>query len=99
MLMCGRQFLLTPAGLAEPDTWQPGSRLVPLAAGTTEEQWTCVLTRRADLPECQDLWAEPQPGAESWQAGEERMEQHTMDELKQINHQLYKCALKHLLKS
>ena len=91
------EFILTPPSLIDRDVWSPAVKLVPLQKGLQHqgEKFNCVLYRKTDLLLSSD-------GAlgrvEDVGDGEEDgTNQHTVEELKQINNKLYKYALKHVI--
>ena len=73
-----------------------GTKLVSLQKGVNKERFEVSVFRKTDL-EMED------PGRdgdeEEGGGGEGDASSHTLEELKQINHQLYKYSLKHILNS
>ena len=69
-------------------------KLVPLQKGVNTERFECNLLRRKDLDEDETEDDFKYVGESS-----KETDTHTLEELKQINHQLYKYSLKHILNS
>jgi len=88
------QFTLTPPSLSNKEYWNPGMKLVPLQKGVNTERFECNLLRRKDLDEDETEDDFKYVGESS-----KETDTHTLEELKQINHQLYKYSLKHILNS
>jgi hypothetical protein len=94
--------------MLDPETWSPARRLVALQKGADEtEPFACRLFSRVDKGGqqaetagtlCEEYRAKESAteGADSLPGGEERSDL-TMDELKQINRQLYQFAVKNVL--
>jgi len=95
------EFVLTPPALADRDSWCPAVKVVPLQKGLEQEgdKFQCVLFRKNDLPFTGDLNLKEDKSENVGEAEGERSEdgEHTVEELKQINNQLYKFALKRVL--
>jgi len=88
-------FLPTPPALADREAWRPARKLVALQKGAGGGEFACSILRR------EDLQGRDWEGAEhtSAQDGGQQGGEHTVEELKDINHQLYKFAVKNILKT
>jgi len=88
-------FILSPPSLVDRDRWQPARKLVPLQKGVVQgEELYCSLLRREDL-QGRDWDQESQGQPVAINTGQ--VSEHTIEELKEINSQLYKFALKNVL--
>merc|ERR1740137_493327 len=95
------QFIATPPALLDHDRWSPGVKLVALQKGTNQKEFTCAVLSRTDLGDGED-WMRTEMSQGSGLGvieGQGREEEHTVQELKQINNQLYKFAMKNVLSS
>ena len=99
-------FLLPPAAMLEPEAWSPARRLTALQKGADEtEPFACRLFSRTDRSEQDAAVASPEHSSEKMGSGQsaefsqQQLEDNGlgMDELKQINHQLYQFAVKNIL--
>ena len=93
------EFVLTPPALANKESWSPTVRVVPLQKGLQQQgdKFQCVLQRKNDLENPGDRTLE---GLDDFEVDEDvSSSDHTVEELRQINNQLYKYALKHVLDS
>ena len=93
------EFVLTPPALANKESWSPAVRVVPLQKGLQQQgdKFQCVLQRKNDLENPGDRTLE---GLDDFEVDEDvSSSDHTVEELRQINNQLYKYALKHVLDS
>ena len=102
------RFLLPPAAMLDPEAWAPSRRLTVLQKGADEtEPFACRLFSKTDKcgPQKADAGASGQElvgwSGDNQQAGTETGgDENTglsVEELKQINHQLYQFALKNIL--
>ena len=91
-------FLLTPPALGDRDSWSPAVKVVPLQKGLQQEgdRFQCILYRKNDLMLTSDLSLQEERLDDVGETAEAETS-HTVEELKQINNQLYKYALKHVL--
>lgn len=89
-------FSLTPPALVNKESWSPGSKLVPLQKGVNKDKFECAVFRKTDI-----LVSDTDANVEDDMEMEEDRDtsSHTVEELKQINQQLYKYSLKHILNS
>ena len=71
-------------------------KLVSLQKGVVNDRYDCVVYRKKDLIKEEEISFNDEVGADT-EAAEDGS--HTLEELKQINHQLYKYSLKHVLNS
>ena len=71
-----------------------GTKLVSLQKGVNKERFKVSVFRKTDLE-----MEEEGAGDGDEEGGEGDASSHTLEELKQINHQLYKYSLKHILNS
>lgn len=73
-----------------------GSKLVPLQKGVNKDKFECAVFRKTDI-----LVSDTDANVEDDMEMEEDRDtsSHTVEELKQINQQLYKYSLKHILNS
>jgi hypothetical protein len=99
-------FLLPPPAMLEPEAWSPARRLTALQKGADEtEPFACRLFSRTDRCEQEASVVSPEHSLEKMGSGQpaEFSQQQSedngmgMDELKQINHQLYQFAVKNIL--
>jgi len=91
------QFMPTPPSLIDRDRWQPARKLVALQKGSQQGgEFSCSILRREDL-QGRDWDEEAVSGG--GQADTKEVGEHTVEELKDINNQLYKFALKNILKT
>ena len=72
-------------------------KLVSLQKGVVNDRYDCVVYRKKDLVKDEEITFNDEVGADTSEAAEDGS--HTLEELKQINHQLYKYSLKHVLNS
>jgi len=94
------QFIPTPPALIDHDKWNPARKLVALQKGTNQSEFSCALLRKADMGVEQDWMKEDHiRGGGGGGEGQVKEEEHTVQELKQINNQLYKFAMKNILHS
>eukprot|EP00090_Calanus_glacialis_P008952 TRINITY_DN17273_c0_g1_i1.p1 TRINITY_DN17273_c0_g1~~TRINITY_DN17273_c0_g1_i1.p1 ORF type:complete len:419 (+),score=165.14 TRINITY_DN17273_c0_g1_i1:45-1301(+) len=94
------QFIATPPALLDHDRWSPGVKLVALQKGTNQKEFTCAVLNRTDLGDGEDwMRDEKVQGGSVGMEGQGMEEEHTVQELKQINNQLYKFAMKNVLSS
>jgi len=89
-------FTLTPPALVNKESWTPGSKLVPLQKGVNKDKFECALFKKDDVL-VNDGEAKDEEDIEMEEGGD--TSSHTVEELKQINQQLYKYSLKHILSS
>ena len=75
-----------------------GTKLVSLQKGVNKERFEVSVFRKTDL-EMEEEGAGDGEEEEEGGSGEGDASSHTLEELKQINHQLYKYSLKHILNS
>ena len=88
------QFIATQPALLDHDRWSPGVMLVVLQKGTNQKELTCAVMYRTDLGDGEDwMRDEKVQGGSMGMEGQGREEEHTVQELKQINNQLYKFAM------
>ena len=73
-----------------------GTKLVSLQKGVNKERFEVSVFRKTDLEMEEEGGGD---GDEEGGGGEGDASSHTLEELKQINHQLYKYSLKHILNS
>ena len=73
-----------------------GSKLVPLQKGVNKDRFECAVFRKADIL-VNDAVFNDDVDIDMEEAGDSSS--HTVEELKQINQQLYKYSLKHILNS
>eukprot|EP00092_Neocalanus_flemingeri_P017354 GFUD01018769.1.p1 GENE.GFUD01018769.1~~GFUD01018769.1.p1 ORF type:complete len:417 (+),score=147.99 GFUD01018769.1:39-1289(+) len=92
------QFIATPSAMLDHDRWSPARKLVSLQKGANQEVFTCAVLNRTDLVGEEDWMRDDTPQG-SVVEGKDREEEHTVQELKQINNQLYKFAMKNVLSS
>ena len=73
-----------------------GSKIVPLQKGVNKDRFECAVFRKTDI-----LVSDTDATVEDDIEMEEDRDtsSHTVEELKQINQQLYKYSLKHILNS
>ena len=71
-----------------------GSKIVPLQKGVNKDRFECAVFRKSDIL-VSDTDAEDDIEMED----DKDTSSHTVEELKQINQQLYKYSLKHILNS
>lgn len=73
-----------------------GSKLVPLQKGVNKDKFECAVFVKTDI-----LVSDTDANVEDDMETEEERDtsSHTVEELKQINQQLYKYSLKHILNS
>lgn len=73
-----------------------GSKIVPLQKGVNKDRFECAVFRKSDI-----LVSDTDATVEDDIEMEEDRDtsSHTVEELKQINQQLYKYSLKHILNS
>jgi len=94
------QFIPTPPALIDHDSWNPARKLVALQKGANKDVFTCAVLNRTDLVESEDWMSDDKTqGGEMEMVGKGSVEDHTVEELKQINNQLYKFAMKNVLNS
>ena len=74
-----------------------GSKLVPLQKGVNKERFECAVFRKTDIRVNDPDVNDDGDDIEMEEAGDSSS--HTVEELKQINQQLYKYSLKHILNS
>ena len=93
------EFLLTPPALANKESWSPAVKVVPLQKGLQQQgdRFQCILQRKTDLEVPEDGKVEGLDDCDI--DDEDSKSDHTVEELKQINNQLYKYALKHIIDS
>ena len=79
-------------------SWSPAVQVVPLQKGLQQEgdRFQCILYRKNDLMLTSDLSLQEERLDDVGETAEAETS-HTVEELKQINNQLYKYALKHVL--
>ena len=73
-------------------------KLVPLQKGVSGERFECGVFRKYDLTTSSDAVRDYSEDTSDASDAKETSS-HTLEELKQINHQLYKYSLKHVLNS
>jgi len=104
------RFLLPPAAMLDPEAWSPARRLAALQKGADEtEPFACRLFSRTDkgvsvsgqgATNLEQSWVEvdPSPAAATTSVpGGDEEDGLSIEELKQINHELYKFAVKNIL--
>ena len=100
------EFLVPPPAMLDGDQWRPTRRLVPLQKGTNErEPFVCSVLQREEVgPDVEEVERRTDLYAVTGEAGggarggrEKGEEQMSVEELKQINSQLYKFAMKNVL--
>ena len=70
--------------------------MVPLQKGVNKDRFECAVFRKTDIL-VNDAVVNDDDDIEMEEAGD--TSSHTVEELKQINQQLYKYSLKHILNS
>jgi len=96
------QFTPTPPAMLDHDKWSPARKLAGLQKGANPQTFTCAVMNRIDLESGGADWMREDSvlgGEMGVVADKGRDEDHTIEELKQINNQLYKFALKKVLNS
>ena len=92
------QFNTTSPALLDHERQSPRVKLVALQKGTNQKDFTCAVLNRTDLGDGED-WMRNEK-VQGGMVGIERHgreeEGHTVQELKQINNQLYKFVMKNL---
>ena len=73
-----------------------GSKLVPLQKGVNKDKFECAVFVKTDII-VSDTYANVEDDIETEE--DRDTSSHTVEELKQINQQLYKYSLKHILNS
>ena len=101
------EFLVPPPAMLDGDQWRPTRRLVPLQKGTNErEPFVCSVLRREEVgPDVEEVERATDFYTVTSEAGgggrgsreKEGEEEMSVEELKQINSQLYKFAMKNVL--
>jgi len=93
------QFTATPPAMLDHDKWSPSVKLVALQKGTNPSEFSCAVLRKNDLCNEEDWMRDNTVVGASVEMGQGKEEEHTVQELKQINNQLYKYAMKNILNS
>ena len=103
------RFLLPPAAMLDPEAWSPARRLPALQKGADEtEPFACCIFSRTDkgvgvsgqgATNLEEWWVEvdPSPAAATSSVPWAEEDGLSIEELKQINHELYKFAVKNIL--
>jgi len=90
------QFIATPPALINKDLWNPRLKLVALQKGSNPKEFFCAIFNKNDPHDSQD-WMLDKSAVPVEIEESVNVEEHTVQELKQINNQLYKFALKNVL--
>jgi len=91
------QFTATPPALVDQGRWCPARKIVSLQKGCNKENFSCAVLSRTDTGEGTDWMCDDTASDAAVGVLEDNQEEHTVEELKQINNQLYKFALKKVL--
>ena len=76
-----------------------GVKLVPLQKGVSGDMFECSVFRKFDVTVDGDDKVKKKSDVSVDTSENKESASHTLEELKQINHQLYKYSLKHILKT